>query len=323
MILVCSPVHETLIISTFSLQYMAFLLAGSLDEIYATKTPYVKPVKQKRKKAVGGKQSQSGRPASSASVGASAANTTKSLSQSKVNGSVVAGHINIAGSKKRKRNKSESSQDASLSTTSEDEVMPTASTSRARGAARPSRGVTLKDLLMDERTLHESVLKGGAVQAKATGSAQASTLAHTLHSKSLLSQNSHPIADPSLQPYASNMSSAGTSYADSEESHNASYPPPWRVLAISSLMHVYHESSPRRQGYIAKSSSPKIQRAASASSAATIPLGTSPRPNLVWRLPPLQYGRSPPPRLPKTESEPELTNGDLANEPTVEQQGSL
>lgn len=167
--------------------------------------------------------------------------------------------------KKRKRRTSLSSQGGSLATTSEDEVMPTATTSRARGAARTTRGVTLQDLLIDNQATDGAPIANTKPSHKANGA----------------SQGKGPGTHNSTSQYHSVYdTSEGKAIVSKEESEEQAvpnrpqgmYPPPWRTLALASLVHVCKRSAHERSSAGVQSSSPSMRRTASASSSATVPL---------------------------------------------------
>lgn len=290
--------------------------AVSLDEVYANKGPYMKPVKQTRKKRTV-KQTQVGRPPNTGNIAGPAKPQPPQTLTGTVNGKTAAGDTVEPVQKKRKRNNSTSSHGASLSTSSEDEVMPTASTSRARGAARAVRSVTLRDLIMDagtndvngatagensssRRTKPNTVIDNGTSTTGALAASEASVGSPPIFETSDLSSTAVYI-----NGHAQTVS----------KSSKAVCLPPWRTLALSSLLHVRYEKLRQSQGSGDFLSTSSLHRTASSSSSATIPLGRSPRPGKATDYLPTTYSRlTTPTHIPKLESETASLNGDLSND---------
>lgn len=262
--------------------------------MYETKAPYSKPVKVKRKRTTTVKSGIIDAPLSNVH---SAPNGLASATNVDTNTNSGASAI----VKKRKRKNSDSSQGGSLSTTSEDEVMPTASTTRARGAARQTRGVSLKDILIDEN--EPVVSKHAAHRAKSSrpdGMESGSEVRwgysqivdgrevwHHVDEENLRqmlfpAQNASQEPKPPLvegQAQASALENGtpnGYSYAQEEKAVTMPMPK-WQVLTLPSLMHACRESMRHRQQQ--RTSTPtttSLQYTASASSNATVPIRPSP-----------------------------------------------
>lgn len=175
--------------------------------------------------------------------------------------------------------------------------MPTATTSRARGAARTTRGVTLQDLLDDNQS-NNATHANNDTQGKRTGSSQ--------HKKTSGPRNDGVVRHDKV-PKLDEKNPAHTL----PTSKSGNYPPPWQTLALESLLHVCRRPVYQSGRDVIRTSSPRMDRTASNSSSATIPLDIDPSLKRQMHIHQLQVGdlrQTAPARQPKLESE--SINGD-------------
>lgn len=275
---------------------LILFLPDATSEVYSQKAPYIKPIKPKKKKAA--KTLTTALPIDTAPV--SVPDKSHSSSHNAINDLKVNSGPPALPIKKRKRRNSETSQDATLSLTSEDEIMPTASTSRARGAARPSRGVSLKDILVDEGNPHPSRRAEGksskhevngksAVPSSSWGFSKVvdgRTVWESIDEdvlRSILLGNSHSDNQDSrtLNPEelvkqdAHNRKRALKVPDDTTKAQNRR---PWQVLSLPALSHAYSEMLYQRSRYETPPSVPLNRgTTSSSSSSVTLPMGDSPQ----------------------------------------------
>lgn len=210
--------------------------------------------------------------------------------------------------RKRKRQDSVTSQEAIVSGTSEDEVMPTATTSRARGAARQTRGVSLKDILIDESKPMAGRKDGGkstkqAANGTPTGPASSwgysriadgqvvwetideASLRHLLLANSLTaSYRSVQLSPEELVQQAQTRARKAGKSSHSSSTASRARTRPWQVLTAPALLRGCEESLQQQHTRLQTPISVPFENNISTSSTATLPLGSSPQNGETHRL---------------------------------------